>query len=926
MFRASSIRKLTGVCILLIISVNQFSQVPQGFRFQAVARDHNHTIMVNRQIIVTVGILADSEEGELLWQEEHAETTNDLGLFTLVICKDDNTKTGGSATSLSDIPWGSGAHFMHLEIDSGDGPVNLGTQQLLPVPYAIHAFSAKETDGDPENEIQDLQLEDGQLTITGNSSATPINLGTFVSDRVGWEKAGNNVVYVNGNVGVGTITPEGRLTVQGVDETDNQPLFEVRRKDGYPVFAVYEDGVWAYTDTVISAKGVKGGFAVGGYRNSSKGLPGEEFFRVTPDSVRIYFNDEPGKGVKGGFAVGGYSSGSKGPTREYLRVTDDSTRVYVNAEPLKGVKGGFAVGGYHNNNKQGDAETFMSLTPDNYFIGHKSGQSVTTGTENSVLGFESGQAITRGNRNSFMGFRSGYHNDIGHSNLFLGAESGFQNRSGNENTFLGIQSGYTNETGNKNSFIGSYAGYNNREGDFNSFVGSYSGHSNTSGSYNTMLGYNAGYKNDAGNYNSFFGFQAGFSNQNGNNNLFLGNSAGYANESASSNVFIGFRCGRDHINGNDNVFIGHEAGLQHREGKENIFIGSRAGRNAEGGGNIAIGFRSGEGNTTGYSNVFISVGSGLSNTTGYSNVFVGDQAGVSNTRGYENVYIGRAAGVYCDSGFHNVFLGYMSGWGEQESNRLHIGYPTLIYGQFDNRRVGINTTNPQEALSVNGNIGFTAGGNRHVSLPDGAHTLFIGSNASNARPWGVLTEANGYIGMYLNGAYQSGIRIIGSGQVGFGVLNPVYRIELPNNASDGIGKGRAYEWATYSDSRVKSDFESIPYGLEAIMELVPKKYQQHNSSYENGILIVSEDSRSNIGLIAQELVEIIPEAVNRPGNNENDLWSISYDKLIPVLINGIKEQQAIIVNQQMKLEMLESEIKEILEQLATIPCFNTPAL
>ncbi len=35
-------------------------------------------------------------------------------------------------------------------------------------------------------------------------------------------------------------------------------LFEVLRADRLSVFAVYEDGVWVYTDTVDS-KGIKGG-------------------------------------------------------------------------------------------------------------------------------------------------------------------------------------------------------------------------------------------------------------------------------------------------------------------------------------------------------------------------------------------------------------------------------------------------------------------------------------------------------------------------------------------------------------------------------------------------------------------------------------------------------------------------------------------
>ncbi|MFH1315702.1 MAG: hypothetical protein ABIH67_04905, partial [Candidatus Uhrbacteria bacterium] len=72
---------------------------------------------------------------------------------------------------------------------------------------------------------------------------------------------------------------------------------------------------------------------------------------VTPDSVRIFVEDDPATkatGSKGGFAVGGFSL-SKGVTNEYLRVTPDSVRVYIeDTTGLKasGNRGGFAVGGF----------------------------------------------------------------------------------------------------------------------------------------------------------------------------------------------------------------------------------------------------------------------------------------------------------------------------------------------------------------------------------------------------------------------------------------------------------------------------------------------------------------------------------------------------------------------------------------------------
>jgi len=230
---------------------------------------------------------------------------------------------------------------------------------------ANNGYLTFEVDGSVTNEIQDLQVSNNVITITKNADATPIDIGAMITNSAGWETDAGNVIYLNGNVGVGTVTPEGRLSVRGVDETIDEPLFMVARKDGYPVFAVYEDGVYAFTDTVDTGKGVKGGFAVGGYSKTSKGL-GEEYMRVTADSIRFYI-DEAGtvKGVKGGFAVGGYQKTSKGFTgNEFLRISPDSVRIYIDNDPLaKGVKGGFAVGGYRNTSKAKGKE-YLRVTTD----------------------------------------------------------------------------------------------------------------------------------------------------------------------------------------------------------------------------------------------------------------------------------------------------------------------------------------------------------------------------------------------------------------------------------------------------------------------------------------------------------------------------------------------------------------------------------
>jgi uncharacterized protein (TIGR02145 family) len=106
--------------------------------------------------------------------------------------------------------------------------------------------------------------------------------------------------------------------------TDDEPIFVVKNKNGEIVFAVYQGGVRVYVDD-SSTKGVRGGFAVGGLSNQSKGTVTRDLLFVDSDSTRVCFNNTA-KGVRGGFAVGGLSNQSKSSSnKELFEVTSDST-------------------------------------------------------------------------------------------------------------------------------------------------------------------------------------------------------------------------------------------------------------------------------------------------------------------------------------------------------------------------------------------------------------------------------------------------------------------------------------------------------------------------------------------------------------------------------------------------------------------------
>lgn len=74
------------------------------------------------------------------------------------------------------------------------------------------------------------------------------------------------------------------------------------------------------------------------------------------------------------------------------------------------------------------------------------------------------------------------------------------------------------------------------------------------------------------------------------------------------------------------------------------------------------------------------------------------------------------------------------------------------------------------------------------------------------------------------------------------------------------------------------------------------------------LIIHPEKTTTEIGLVAQEVQKVIPEAVDIPEDENRDLWSISYSSLIPVLVKAIQEQQKQIEDLKREIQTIKSGI------------------
>jgi len=113
-----------------------------------------------------------------------------------------------------------------------------------------------------------------------------------------------------------------------------------------------------------------------------------------------------------------------------------------------------------------------------------------------------------------------------------------------------------------------------------------------------------------------------------------------------------------------------------------------------------------------------------------------------------------------------------------------------------------------------------------------------------------------------------------------------------------------------SDQRLKKNIEPLAAGLDKVMRLRPVTYRLKDAPANGGL-----GSQKEIGLIAQEVEKVLPELVH---TGSNGYKAVSYDKLVSMLIEAVKEQQKEIREQDAALEKLEKEFSEIEEWLTAL--------
>lgn len=132
-------KKLFTSFILICLAITMFSLAPQKFNYQAVVRDSDGNPLSVKSVSFQISILSDSESGTAVYTEIQSATSNTNGVVTLQV------GNGTTSDDFSAIDWSSANYYLKTEMDASGGTnyVLYSNTQLLSVPYALHATSAR---------------------------------------------------------------------------------------------------------------------------------------------------------------------------------------------------------------------------------------------------------------------------------------------------------------------------------------------------------------------------------------------------------------------------------------------------------------------------------------------------------------------------------------------------------------------------------------------------------------------------------------------------------------------------------------------------------------------------------------------------------------------------------------------------------------
>ena len=470
------------------------------------------------------------------------------------------------------------------------------------------------------------------------------------------------------------------------------------------------------------------------------------------------------------------------------------------------------------------------------------------------------------------------------SSLFVGEGAGTNDdSSNNQNVGIGYFSLNFNTIGSQNTSIGNSSMYRNINGVLNTAMGSSAMQFNSSGTGNTAIGANSLFFNTLGNTNIALGSSSLLGNVSGNDNIGIGPSALTNNQTGNRNIAIGNQSGSIQTDLSDNISIGNNAGnsetnsnrlyIENSASTTPLIYGEFDNDILGVNGSLGVGTQApgaplhiiNEG-TSGVQNIVATLGS---NTSNRPVLQFSETATSALTEGMSLEYDGRGSGGANRMVFNSVGGDPLFEFRNGGDLTLRDG-DLIVRGSATDREIKLDDD--------------AGNSDRVLMRQTGTQDIYVGDIDNNGGD------------LYLRAGGSTELTILDtSGFVGINTLTPSYTLEVNGTAA----KPGGGSWINSSDRRLKKNIQPYANGIETILKINPVSYQYNQLS---GF----DETKTHVGVIAQELQEAAPSMVTSYVKEERQFLAVDNSEMTYMLINAVKEQQKQIEELKKEIQLLKS--------------------
>lgn len=249
----------------------------------------------------------------------------------------------------------------------------------------------------------------------------------------------------------------------------------------------------------------------------------------------------------------------------------------------------------------------------------------------------------------------------------------------------------------------------------------------------------------------------------------------------------------------------------------------------------------------------------------------------------------------------NLIISSGSYWNGSDWQATHTSASHVAVGpdgvMFKNTKgLTIGGTDPLKNMLLVGGIQNRLEVYPQAATAEGGEIYLQAAGSAGATSDVVLDNYNNRFRVLVAGAEQ--MVVASSGNVGVGQTSPSYKMHV-----NGTVAGTA-AYVNTSDQRLKKNITVIEGALEMILRLNGVYFDWRSEEYPDW----NFEQRHDIGVIAQEVEKVFPEAVR---TDDKGFKAVAYSKLVPPLIEAAKA-----VN--MKCEMNLVQIRELQDKVAEL--------